>query len=105
MWHRRRMLGTQPHVIRDIVLNLYEPGEGWLMQPDAARYLANRNCPVLTIRRSDRDVAWDRTLPDPPPSDVITLESSHFPHQERPEECNEIVLGWLRRLPVATPAS
>ena len=101
-WHRRRMLGTQPHVIRDIVLNLYEEGEGWLMQPEAARYLAGRRCPVLTIRRTDRNLDWDRALPDPPPSEVVALESSHFPHQERAEECNAIVLGWLEQVAAPT---
>jgi pimeloyl-ACP methyl ester carboxylesterase len=62
-------------------------------------FLAGRRCPVLTIRRSALNVEWDRALPDPPPSEVVSLESSHFPHQERPEERNEIVLEWLRRLP------
>jgi pimeloyl-ACP methyl ester carboxylesterase len=97
-WHARRMLGTAPHVVRDIVLNLFEPPDAWLMQPEAEVYLARRSCPVLTVRRSERYVDWDRSLPDPPPSEVVAFETSHFPHQERPEEFNRLVLEWLGRL-------
>jgi pimeloyl-ACP methyl ester carboxylesterase len=98
-WHTRRMLGTAPHVIRDIVLNLYEPPDAWLMQPQAEVYLAGRNCPVLTLRRDEKYVEWDRSLPDPPPSEVVSLGTDHFPQQQRPEEFNALVLDWLARLP------
>jgi hypothetical protein len=94
IWHARRMLGMAPHVVRDIVLNLFEPPEAWLMQPDAEVYLARRNCPVLTVRRHEKYVDWDRSPPDPPPSEVVALGTSQVPQQERPEELNRVVLGF-----------
>ncbi|MDZ7728840.1 MAG: hypothetical protein U5Q44_11960 [Dehalococcoidia bacterium] len=55
--------------------------------------------PVLAFRAQAESAAWERERLQHPASRVVDWEgSSHFLHQERPEELNAVVAGWLRGL-------
>ncbi|MET8947047.1 alpha/beta hydrolase [Streptomyces sp. NPDC004542] len=105
-WHRRRALGTAGDVIARTVAGLYDAHTGPVVRPACEPYLRRRTCPVLTVcspaSLAARGVGpdWDRSVsPHPYSASVVLDAAGHWPHQERPEEFNALVLDWTAGLP------
>jgi len=91
-WHRRRIAGMQPHVIRDSYINLVRGDGAWVWRPTADAFLARRHCPTLVVSRNSARVSLEIELG----STVVVWEGvGHFLHQERPDDFNRLLLGWL----------
>jgi pimeloyl-ACP methyl ester carboxylesterase len=96
VWHRRRIAGMQPHVIRDSYINLVRGEGAWVWRPTADAFLARRRCPALVVARDSERVSLEIELG----STVVVWErAGHFLHQERPAEFNRLLLGWLAEHP------
>ncbi|WP_427925087.1 alpha/beta fold hydrolase [Streptomyces sp. cg40] len=102
VWHRRRILGMDPETVRAIFLGLNEDGADLVVRPGVEKYLARRTCPVLTVSAANSlkikgiDGYWDTSVsPHPYSSSVVLDDIGHWLFQERPEEFNALVLGWI----------
>jgi pimeloyl-ACP methyl ester carboxylesterase len=101
VWHRRRILSTDPQTVRDALVGLYE-GEGAIgLKEVGVRYLPRRQAPILAIYAgSGAGVAdWDSSLRHGA-QDVIEVwpEHGHFLHQEDPDRFSRRVREWLEQL-------
>jgi pimeloyl-ACP methyl ester carboxylesterase len=103
MWHRRRVLGLDESVIRDVLVGLYEGEEGLGRKVVGETYLRSRKAPTLALYAGTGSATaeWDRSL-DHGPLDEITVwpEHGHFLHQEDPERFAATVRQWLDHLPL-----
>jgi pimeloyl-ACP methyl ester carboxylesterase len=95
-WHRRRALGLPAAVASGLLGD--SSSSDWLgwRQPE---YLSRRRCPILGICTSAEKAAVDAAVQNHPDSRQLTWEGTgHWLHQERPDEFNNTVLGWLDSL-------
>jgi pimeloyl-ACP methyl ester carboxylesterase len=98
-WHMRRTAGVPPHVLRDTGLALLGGPEALSYRSPSERYLQGRRCPVLAIYASPDRAALEATLLTDPRSRSIAWEGAgHWLHQERPDEFNRLVEGWIGAL-------
>nr|WP_277349557.1 alpha/beta hydrolase [Streptomyces sp. S3(2020)] len=104
--HRRRVLGMHPETVREVFLGLFEKGTDLTVRPHAEAYLERRDCPVLTVsagaslQAKGLDGDWDAAVsPHPYSASLVLDEVGHWLFQERPEEFNALVLGWIDGLP------
>ncbi|PZF82214.1 alpha/beta fold hydrolase [Jiangella anatolica] len=98
-WRRDRIAGLRPHVVAETFAGLFEPADQVAMRPASAAYLRRRTCPVLAVHASSVRADWERELAAHPRSRVVTwCDTGHWPHQERPDEFNALVLEWLAGL-------
>ncbi|MFJ2261096.1 alpha/beta fold hydrolase [Streptomyces sp. NPDC087844] len=106
-WHRRRALTTDGDVLVRMLTALYHPSTGPAVRPVADAYLSRRTCPVLTVcsrrwaeaRNTGPD--WDRSVGSHSAGDSVLWDGvGHWPHQERFDDFNALVLDWTGRLPV-----
>lgn len=106
-WHRRRLLGVDPVVLRESYEDLYfGPNQVALVEQSAA-YLAGRRCPALSFHGNPTKAAWERNLVGRDGSTVVEWSDvGHWLHQERSAEFNDITMNWLSTLSVdaATPS-
>jgi len=105
VWHRRRILGTDPETVRGVFLGLNDDGADLVVRPGVEKYLVRRACPVLTVSAANSlkikgiDGYWDTSVsPHPYSSSVVLEDIGHWLFQERPEEFNALVLGWIAGL-------
>lgn len=99
-WHRRRLLGMPPHVVRETFLGMHRDAGHVVALPAATTYLSRRRCPVLAFHADPAKAAWDASTFIHPHSEAIAWKGSgHSLHQERPLELNALVLDWVSRLP------
>ncbi|MFI6340333.1 alpha/beta fold hydrolase [Streptomyces sp. NPDC050535] len=107
-WRRRRALTTDGDVLVRMLTALYHPSTGPAVRPAADAYLSRRTCPVLTVcsrrwaeaRNAGPD--WDRSVGPHPAGDSVLWDGvGHWPHQERFDDFNALVLDWADRLPAA----
>jgi pimeloyl-ACP methyl ester carboxylesterase len=99
-WHRRRALGTEWHVVMDTLAGTYESEGQFGLRSESVQYLGQRRCPVLAIYANPDRAAWEASIQLHPYSRQVAFEGSgHWPHQERPEEFNALVLDWIAGLP------
>ncbi|WP_329219414.1 alpha/beta hydrolase [Streptomyces sp. NBC_01485] len=102
VWHRRRILGMDPETVREIFLGLNEAATDLVVRPQVEKYLVRRACPVLTLSAANSlkikgiDGHWDTSVsPHPYSASLVLEEVGHWFFQERPEEFNALVLGWI----------
>lgn len=99
LWHRRRILGTDPGVIVGSVLGTAVGDDAYARRTVAAAHLPHRTAPMIAIYAGTGAAvaAWDRGLPHRP-DDVIEVwsEHGHFLHQEAPERVAARFREWLR---------
>jgi pimeloyl-ACP methyl ester carboxylesterase len=100
VWHRRRILATEPAVVRDALVGLYEGDGGVGRRAIGVDYLPRRQAPMLAIYGAGgiATAEWDRQLAHGPFDEVTTWpEHGHFLHQEDPSRFASEVRRWLRR--------
>jgi pimeloyl-ACP methyl ester carboxylesterase len=99
-WHRRRALGTDWAVVVETLAGTYEVAEQFGQRAQSELYLYGRRCPVLAIYADPDRAAWEATTHQHPYSRHVGWNGSgHWPHQERPDEFNALVLDWVAGLP------
>ncbi|MCW2546472.1 MAG: alpha/beta hydrolase fold protein [Mycobacterium sp.] len=98
-WHMRRIAGVPGHVLRQTLAGLFVGPESLGFRETSVPYLSRRQCPVLALYTDPDRAAFEATLFDDPRSKSISWAGSgHWLHQERPEEFNHLVTGWLASL-------
>lgn len=98
-WHARKIQATPEHVLTQAFPALFtDPGQ-WGQQPEAAAYLAARECPVLTCWADEKRAAWERGLFKHPASRAVSWPGAgHRLHEERPAEFLVVVQKWLEKI-------
>lgn len=95
-WHRRRAAGTPNYVVTGCIQGMYGDERGIGRKENAVEYFKGRTAPRLAVYRTEENTAVDRALPLGEMGRIVILEDAgHWPHQQRWEEFNGIVLGWL----------
>jgi pimeloyl-ACP methyl ester carboxylesterase len=98
-WHMRRIAGVPNHVLRDTLAGLFVGQESLGFRETSAPYLTRRACPVLALYTDPDRAQFEATLfGDPRSKSLSWAGSGHWLHQERPEEFNHLVTGWLASL-------
>lgn len=102
VWHRRRVLGTDPAVVRDAFLGLYDAPAGAGRRRTAEARLRTIEAPVLAVYADQgTEVAqWHRSVVDGDDRDSAhTIDvwrgHGHFLHQEDPERFAAQLRAWL----------
>lgn len=95
-WQLRRAAGVPPHVLRET----YESQiKGLTLLSHGGPYLARRSCPVLSVYADPARIAVETPLFHDERSRAIAWQGAgHWLHQERPDEFNALVAGWLADL-------
>jgi len=95
-WQLRRIAGVPPHVLRGAFEGIVK---GIALMSNSRPYLERRSCPVLTFYADPARVAIETPLFKDDRSRAIGWEGAgHWLHQERPEEFNAVVAGWIASL-------
>jgi pimeloyl-ACP methyl ester carboxylesterase len=95
-WHMRRIAGVPDHVLQQTLGSLFVGPEALGFRETSVPYLQRRTCPVLAFYTDPDRAAFEATLFDDPVSKSLAWAGSgHWLHQERPEEFNHLVAGWL----------
>jgi pimeloyl-ACP methyl ester carboxylesterase len=98
-WHMRRIAGVPHHVLRETLAGLFVGPDSLGFRETSVPYLKRRHCPVLAFYADPDRAAFEATIFDDPHSRSISWAGSgHWLHQERPEEFNHVVTGWLASL-------
>jgi pimeloyl-ACP methyl ester carboxylesterase len=98
-WHMRRIAGTPGHVLQQTLAGLFTGSESLGFRGTSVPYLGRRRCPVLAFYTDPDRAAFEATLfADSRSKSIAWAGSGHWLHQERPEEFNHLVTGWLRSL-------
>jgi pimeloyl-ACP methyl ester carboxylesterase len=98
-WHMRRIAGTPGHVLVQTLGGMFDGHDALGWRAASVPYLQRRQCPVLALYTDPDRAAFEGTLFDDPRSKSYAWAGSgHWPHQERPEEFNHLVSGWLATL-------
>jgi pimeloyl-ACP methyl ester carboxylesterase len=96
VWHRRRLLGTDPDVIAKSFRGIYVGPEQFGLRPEADAYLQRRECPILVITADGARSEWEIDTFKHAHSRMVSWEGSgHWLHQERWPEFNRLVLEWI----------
>jgi pimeloyl-ACP methyl ester carboxylesterase len=84
----------------DTLAGTYETEGQFGQRPESEQYLKGRRCPVLAIYADPDRAAWEATIQSHPYSRQVVFDGcSHWPHQERPDQFNGLVLDWIAGLP------
>jgi pimeloyl-ACP methyl ester carboxylesterase len=87
-------------VVIDTLAGTYEAEGQFGQRSDSERYLRRRRCPVLAIYANPDRAAWEATIQIHSYSRQVVFDGSgHWPHQERPDQFNTLVLEWIAGLP------
>jgi pimeloyl-ACP methyl ester carboxylesterase len=98
-WHMRRIAGVPHNVLRDTLAGLFVGPESLGFRDTSVPYLSRRPCPVLAMYTDPGRAEFEATLfTDPRSKSIAWAGSGHWLHQERPEEFNHYVSGWLASL-------
>jgi pimeloyl-ACP methyl ester carboxylesterase len=98
-WHMRRIAGVPRHVLRQTLAGLFVGPDSLGFRDTCVPYLSRRPCPVLAFYTDPDRAAFEASLFDDPRSKSIAWAGSgHWLHQERPEEFNHLVAGWVAAL-------
>ena len=97
-WHRRRALGTPNHVVTGCIQGMYGDEDGIGRKENATKYFKARKVPRLAVYRTEDNTATDRAIPLEGFDEIVLLEGAgHWPHQQKSEEFNRIVVAWLEK--------
>ena len=95
-WHMRRIAGVPGHVLQQTLGSIFIGPEALGFRDTSVPYLQRRKCPVLAMYTDPDRAAFEATLFDDPRSKSYAWAGSgHWFHQERPDEFNHLVAGWL----------
>jgi pimeloyl-ACP methyl ester carboxylesterase len=98
-WHMRRIAGVPGHVLQQTLAGLFVGPDSLGFRETSVPYLRRRKCPVLAFYVDPDRAAFEATIFDDPRSKSIAWAGSgHWLHQERPDEFNHLVTGWLSSL-------
>jgi pimeloyl-ACP methyl ester carboxylesterase len=98
-WHRRRALGTPAHVVTGCIHGMYGHEKALGRKEVAEEYLKDRFVPRLAVFRAEEITADERRLPLGEFGEIVVLgDAGHWAHQQKSEEFNEIVVGWLKKV-------
>ena len=98
-WHRRRASAMAPDVINESVLAIHGIQTPLVDRPQTGAVLERRRIPTFALHTRLATAAWEQALLKDPLSEVVCWEGmGHWPHQERPEEFNQLILKWLHRV-------
>ena len=98
-WHRRRVAGIAPHVLRETLLSMATDPRSPASGTAGEQFLGRRGCPVLSFFTDPKRSAADAALFRDPRSRSVTWDAvGHWLHQERPDAFNECVDAWLASL-------
>jgi pimeloyl-ACP methyl ester carboxylesterase len=99
-WHRRRVLGNPPSVVRDTLRGIYVQDDQFGVRAQTEAFLSGRDSPVLAIHRFPDMARWEEQTFRHQYSHAIGWEGAgHWLHQERPAEFNRLTLDWIAGLP------
>lgn len=98
-WHRRRLQGMAPHVLRQSIRPLFL-GPGQVAMGRASEEICRKvACPVYAIHRSESRAGTVRPWFKNEKSIVVPwVGSGHWVQLDRPEVFNDGVLNWLETL-------
>jgi pimeloyl-ACP methyl ester carboxylesterase len=100
MWHIRRVAGMGDDVLRQTIGGLIGGPEPFILLSNSGPYLHRLDRPILSFYVDPARAAAAATVFPGPPSKTVCFEGSgHWLHQERPDEVNSIIAGWLASLP------
>jgi pimeloyl-ACP methyl ester carboxylesterase len=95
-WHIRRALGTAPHVHAGCIAGLFGAGGIGCLEI-AQEYMKQRKAPRLAVYASEAKASIERGLPLGPQDEIHIIENaSHWLHQQRSEDFNQLLLTWLK---------
>ena len=98
-WHRRRALGTPAHVVTGCIHGMYGHEKAIGRKEVAEEYLKDRVAPRLAVFRAEENTAVEHKLPLGKFGEIAVLgDAGHWAHQQKSEEFNEIVVGWLKKV-------
>ena len=98
-WRRRRVLGMRPDVLRRSLRSIYDGPDQIGRRPASDAYLSRRRCPVLTVTADADRGSWEEEIFSDDHSCLVVIEGfGHWPHQEQPDEFNQLVLDWIDHL-------
>ncbi len=104
-WHRRRIAAMPQHVLAETVADVHDNAVSIANTPFSQQLWSRRAMPTLVVA-ANREAA-DREVPffQSERSLAVTIEAvGHWPHQERPDDFNDILSNWLdTQATVATP--
>jgi pimeloyl-ACP methyl ester carboxylesterase len=98
--HVRRMLATDPTVVRETFRQLFGDTDPLAGRARSEAYLARRTCPVLVISALDGQerVEWEARLARHPACRFLHLPLGHWPQQDAPDLINQLLEQWLDAL-------
>lgn len=98
--HVRRMLATDPIVVRETFRQLFGDADPLAGRARSEVYLARRDCPVFVISTlgGRERVEWEARLSTHPASRFLHLPLGHWPQQDAPELINQLLEQWLDAL-------
>jgi pimeloyl-ACP methyl ester carboxylesterase len=101
-WHTRRIYSVPKHALAAAVRETALAEDQFFFSPQTEQLLGRVSCPVLTIRRVGEGLptpAWDLAQFQHPYSKSLAWsDCGHWPHQERPDDFNDILVEWLQGL-------
>jgi pimeloyl-ACP methyl ester carboxylesterase len=101
IWHRRRILATDPRTVSEALAGLYEGDGGLGLIPVGERELTKRRAPTLAVYAGTGAAvaAWDEALEHRAPYEIeVWRENGHFLHQEDPDRFAARVRSWMSPL-------
>ena len=98
-WHMRRIAGTPGPVLTQTLAGLFVGPDSLGFRSTSVPYLSRRECPVLALYTDPDRAAFEASIfADPRSKSYAWAGSGHWLHQERPDEFNHLVSGWLATL-------
>ena len=95
-WHTRQILGTPGHVLAEAYAGMSTEPDAFGIRPATEAYLARRRCRSLSLWSFPAMGEWERSLPAPEGSEVVTWTGAgHYLHEERPTDFVDLLLQWL----------
>jgi pimeloyl-ACP methyl ester carboxylesterase len=98
--HVRRMLATDPMVVRETFRRLFLGDDPLAGRARSERYLAGRTCPVLVISALDAHerIEWEIWHARHAASQFVHLPLGHWLQQDAPDLINQWLEQWLDSL-------
>jgi pimeloyl-ACP methyl ester carboxylesterase len=98
-WHRRRVLGGNPEVIREVLRGMYFAPDQFGLRPQTEAFLTRRRQPALAFHRDAELAAWESGLATSSRDAVVHWPGTgHWLQQERATDFNRELARWVGAL-------